>query len=353
MDKAHLTQFKSNGFDIAESYIKKKSASSVIDIGCSMIPGCQEKARKIILQLLMINWGIFGIGSSSAGMFLANHFSTIGPYFGNNDGHNWPREPLSKDPLPLESMLNEMLTKITEKMSSGKLRNTSIIDLPAFGSKIPWLKKKHKRQPNWPTEMNFAIHNKNYKTISETFRNYKTLLKHWENYMEEVYRKDILIGFTPEMENNHIFNFTKYVEADLTTFLIAIHGSFLTGSNQTLPLLNQIGKEVLNSANILNDASDKGLYDKLIMQCGFQKDLSFQKEFNLDGGCDGFQPTLTSNGMCYTFNGERVADIWKPSNITNSFKKIFHQKQQPKEFFRDAGITGGKLKKKAKYEGII
>ena len=45
----------------------------------------------------------------------------------------------------------------TNLWSQGKMENVSILDLPAFGSKIPQLKKSHSKEPNWPIETNFAV----------------------------------------------------------------------------------------------------------------------------------------------------------------------------------------------------
>ena len=126
---------------------------------CSHIPGCEKAVRKIVLQLKMIEWGVFGLGESTAGMFLAYHHKFLGPYFGNLNGHNWPHEPLSKEPSLLEKRFHQQLVKIAKEMSNGKLTNVSMLDLPAFGSKIAHLDKKHQIEANWPTELNFIILN--------------------------------------------------------------------------------------------------------------------------------------------------------------------------------------------------
>ena len=341
---------QTRGFEIAKAFIKNKSASVKTDISCSVLPGCNEKARKIIVQLLMLNWNIYGVGSSTMGLSLANHYSALGPYFGNKDGHNWPHIPLSKAPLPLETAFHEKMVEVTKILSNGKLSNISILDLPAFGSSIAWLKKQHKRAPNWPTEMNFAVLNKmNFAELnqsnaemSEVFEKYKVLLTHWDNYMNNISQNNPHAIFTPEMGNNTFFNFTNYIRADLRTFLIAIHGSTLTASNQTLPIWKQLGSMLLNSTNGLHDNMARGLYDKLIMQCGFKQDISQTEHFTPEGGCHLFDPTLTTNGMCYTFNGAKTSDIWKSTELTNLFKDIFSWKPS-KEVYREAGKLDGKV----------
>ena len=49
---------------------------------------------------------------------------------------------------------------MTEKLSDNKLSNISILDLSAFGSRLSNLDKLQTSEPNWPNEVNFAIHQK-------------------------------------------------------------------------------------------------------------------------------------------------------------------------------------------------
>ena len=105
----------------------------------------------------MMQWGILELGDLAAGIFLANHYSFIGPYFGSTDGPNWPHSPLSKDPSLQESHLHKEMIRTTEVLSKGKLTNISILDLPAFGSKIAHLEWQHRRISNWPSEVSFSI----------------------------------------------------------------------------------------------------------------------------------------------------------------------------------------------------
>jgi hypothetical protein len=315
------------GLETALNFVRDKSVLVKANIDCSLLPGCPEKARKTILQLIMIKWGIFGLGSSTAGLFLANHFQALGPYFGNVEGHTWPSDPLAKAPASLESAFHQNMLRMTQLMSHGKLSGVSMLDLPAFGSKIARLRKHHRIEPNWPTEINFAIRNKSEKNIPEFFKNYKTTLTHWENFSNKVYRKGPLPTFTPEMNVNQFLNFTNHVRSDLLTFLIATHGSFKTASNETLPIWIEVANKLFDTKNISNDISEKGLYDKLIMQCGFRKD-------NTKLGCGSFPPTLTTNGMCYSFNSEITSNIWQTSNITRSFSSMFLDKKSEKRFHR-------------------
>ena len=124
------------------------------------------------------------------------------------------------------------------------------------------------------------------------------------------------------------------VKSDLSRFLFALHGSFKTASDQTLPIWNKVANKLFNTTHISNDISGKGLYDKLIMQCGFREDMSKKPHFNVKGGCDSFHPTLTTNGMCHSFNSEITSNIWQSSNVTNSSSSMFPWKQSEKKFQR-------------------
>ena len=50
----------------------------------------------------MLEWGLFGLGEATAGLFIAYHYSKLGPYFGDLDGNKWPHFPLHKSPSLLE-----------------------------------------------------------------------------------------------------------------------------------------------------------------------------------------------------------------------------------------------------------
>ena len=336
LEEAYKTPFGSNGLNLAIAYIKDHSASPSSDNPCSLLPGCPETVRKTLLQLMMINWGILGLADASAGAFLAYHYSSIGPYFGRKNGHEWPQNPLGKDPTLLEEKFNKQLMEITKILSRGNFSDVSILDFPAFGSKIAWLEKRHKRESNWPTEINFETLKVGKKRLPAAFRDYKILLSHWKKYMIKVFKKDSQASFTPEMENNQDLNFTKYIRADMDTFLISMHGSFLSTSEQAHPIWNQVAEKVFNETV---DNFEKGFYDKLIMECEFGlQNLLTKDKFNNNGGCDLLKPILTTNGHCYTFNAQSSSVVWKNATVMKRFDTLFSWNQQS-QYFR--GATAG------------
>ena len=132
---------------------------------------------------------------------------------------------MGQQPTSLEDDFNQLLTNITFEMSNGTLKNISMLDLPAFGSTIGTLKKGLKKQFIWPIKMNFALVKTNPAIDSSSIlMSYKTLFEDWGNHMAGVNKNDAR-HFTPEMKNNMHLNFTRFIRADMKTFLSAIAGN--------------------------------------------------------------------------------------------------------------------------------
>ena len=87
---------------------------------------------------------------------------------------------------------------------------------------------------------------------------------------------------------------------------------------------------------------DNGLYNKLIMQCSFRDKLSKVSSIENEG-CRGFRPSMTSNGLCYTFNGESVAKIWRPSEVMDTFNHLFPHDNNENVNFGGAGSVQGNI----------
>ena len=86
----------------------------------------------------------------------------------------------------------------------------------------------------------------------------------------------------------------------------------------------------------------KGLYDKVIIDCAFREDLGNKKSPDPHGGCNGFQPSLTTNGMCYTFNGKNVIDLWKSSEVITTFDNLFQENSKNNKTFGGSRSVQGK-----------
>ena len=303
-----------------------------------------------------MEWGILELGDLAAGLFLANHYSFIGPYFGSTDGPNWPHTPLSKDPSHQESYLHKEMMRITEVLSKGKLTNISILDLPAFGSKIAHLEWQHKRISNWPSEVSFSIldeirptttlnpstNNQTKVSLQTAFENYKILIDHWKSYMQKVFMKDLSASFSPEMENNYLFDFTKYIREDMKTFLIAHHGSVLMASKEAMQIWGKVADESFNQTRSEHSSSKVGQYDKLVMQYAFKQNIWRKQQDDYDGESELFTPTLTTNGLCYSFNSENYSSVWKESEITNTFNELFPHNNSA-ELFQGAEKIDGEF----------
>ena len=151
--------------------------------------------------------------------------------------------------------------------------------------------------------------------------------------------KDSSARFSPEMENNYLFDFTKYIREDMKTFLIAHHGSVLMASKEAMPVLGQVADESFNQTRSKHSSSRVGQYDKLVMQYAFKQNILKKQQ---DGGSEMFSPTLTTNGLCYSFNSENYSSVWKESEITNTFNELFPHNNSA-EFFQGAEVTDGEF----------
>ena len=352
---------------------------------CSNSWYCTKAFRKIILQLKLIQLGYYGPYGATAGMYLALHRDELGLYFSNSDGNNWPHQPLSYLPNPDEKLLNEYLMKLTEALSDftnsaynreknqhlkekvidmtnstynrkqhqtnhiesrmGRLKNISILDFPAFGSRLSNLTKYFVSAPNWPMEVNFAILNRyNTTELGEKFRTHKHLIKIWATYMDYIFKDGTtqnlykavkteeklvnlwnkLIDYISKNKTSetrskfHLdiadipsnpFDFTKNIQDDFWTFVQVYMQSHLTGvdNNEINTVWMKTAKKIFGS--ILDDkiVQSNGMFDGLFLDCSFQEQFMTEE---LAGGCNLFKHSLTSNGLCFSFNSEIPSNIW-------------------------------------------
>ena len=78
------------------------------------------------------------------------------------------------------------------------------------------------------------------------------------------------------------------------------------------------------------------------MKCSFQDETSKVSKTETEG-CRGFRPTITSNGMCYTFNGDSVDQIWRPSEVMKTFDNIFPHGNIQTEYFGGSEAVQGNI----------
>ena len=89
-----------------------------------------------------------------------------------------------------------------------------------------------------------------------------------------------------------------------------------------LPIWSEIAKGTFSHIKGDDFVNRAGVYDKVIIDCAFRENL-WRKFPDSIGGCEGFHPSLTTNGICYTFNGKATSELWKSSEITNTFTDLF------------------------------
>jgi hypothetical protein len=112
------------------------------------------------------------------------------------------------------------------------------------------------------------------------------------------------------MDSNYLFDFTKYIREDMKTFLIAHYGSVLMASKETLPIWGQVADDSFNQTRSEHSSSKVSHYDKLVMQYAFKQNILKKKYDDYDGESELFTPTLTTNGLCYSFNSEKATLVF-------------------------------------------
>ena len=110
---------------------------------------------------------------------------------------------------------------------------------------------------------------------------------------------------------------------------------FLGSSHSAMIHPLSIWKETAKNvfSNIKEDQR-RGVYDKVVIDCAFKEDLRLRKKYpDGNGGCEGFYPSLTTNGMCYTFNGKATSELWQSSEISTTFANLFSSQSQSNRTF--------------------
>ena len=120
---------------------------------------------------------------------------------------------------------------------------------------------------------------------------------------------------------------------------LLLSGSFHTASKHTLPIWAETAKLAFNHTKDEDFVKSRGIFDKMIIDCAFKEDLSLKKFPDPVGGCEGFHPSLTTNGMCYTFNGKDTSHLWKSSEIITTFASLFPSKSKIDRTFGGSGTV--------------
>ena len=310
---------------------------------CSFSQNCKKAFRKIVLQLKLIQLGYYGPTAATAGLYLARYRDKFGAYFTNSMDNKWPHQPLHRDPNQNEALLNEYLLAFTENLSTDRLKNVSLLDLPAFGSRISHLDEFQTNSALWPLETNFAILKKYKRSMLNTaFQTHKYLITLWKRYIDHIHTtgKYFPQEFPPN-NIHHPFNFTEYIQDDFSMFLRVYLEAYpkASGNHQMDQIWRQMAEQVFEGS--VNNGD--GLFDKLFLDCSFKNSFMRVGE-PLPGECSLFQQQLTSNGFCLSFNTVPPSSIWKDFRSVKALEEIMSIKPTKTSYFSGAGSNEGKLK---------
>jgi hypothetical protein len=109
-----------------------------------------------------------------------------------------------------------------------------------------------------------------------------------------------------------------------------------------MQIWGKVADESFNQTRSEHSSSKVGMYDKLVMQYAFKQNIMKKQQEDYDGGSELFTPTLTTNGLCYSFNSEKYSGVWKESEVTNAFNELFPHNISA-GFFQGAEVTDGEI----------
>ena len=118
--------------------------------------------------------------------------------------------------------------------------------------------------------------------------------------------------------------------------------SFRTNTNQntTMTFWKNLAKKSFQNLHEALSANT-GYYDNLIMDCVFREPLQGHKP-SFVKSCGTLYHSLSSNGLCHSFNGYSVSKLWKDSRIVQSFGSVFEGSKEEDKKFRGIGSAEGK-----------
>ena len=110
----------------------------------------------------------------------------------------------------------------------------------------------------------------------------------------------------------------------------------------SLPIWRETAEKLFSHTKEADFVKRGENFDKIITDCAFRENLR-RKVPDSSGGCEDFSTTLTTNGICYTFNGKEASELWKPSEMITTFTNIFPPHSRYDKTFGGSRTVQGKL----------
>ena len=155
----------------------------------------------------------------------------------------------------------------------------------------------------------------------------------WNSYMENPQKNP----FPPSKLSYEHFNFTKQIHENFDFFIKSVMESSLRLNGKSLLNFDGLYPKVLSPKNdyFLNFYFSHNL----LFGCSYGKELDLKKTA---GECSLFQTTLTNNGICYSFNGQKPSNSFQSGKIVQSLEKITHE-TYPNVMFQGPGLHDGRI----------
>ena len=143
--------------------------------------------------------------------------------------------------------------------------------------------------------------------------------------------------FPPSVLSHEHFNFTKHIHEDFDFFVKSVIESSLRLNEKSFIDFDGLYPKVLSPK--INKFLYRLYFDNLFVGCSYGKELDLTKD---SGECSLFQTTLTNNGICFSFNGQKPSDSFQNGKIVQSLEKITNE-TYPNVLFPGTGLHYGMI----------
>ena len=143
--------------------------------------------------------------------------------------------------------------------------------------------------------------------------------------------------FPPDIFSHNLFNLTGNIYKNTEFFVRAVIESQVKGTDKSFLDFTKLYPSILSPIRM--QVEYNSFFEKLFFACRYGEELELF-DFKVKKKCSLFHTSLTNNGICYSFNGEKFSDSFMSSKIVNTLKKITTE-DYPNIMFNGSGFHDG------------
>ena len=229
---------------------------------------------------------------------------------------------------------------MTSELSQGKIKDVSLFDLPTFGAILdprgmeftPW-----EAQPT-DTYLKRPCNESENMGYSPWYNGMAYLGNEWYDHLFVNLSQVPPVETLKSINESGCYSFADVIAKDPETFMRVMRESYLNGKNnkkqefEDTSKVNDFYQTYISPLNLTyykaSYASKPGMFrvlDVMFLNCDFASGTDFSRTRILE--CLMFEPMLTSHGICHSFNGLSVEEVYQPSPYLDMFQKVYQTKK--------------------------